>query len=315
MKLSVDQIFLQANTAHHEGKLEEAVEIFKKVIDLKPDYTEAHKDLGLILYKLKRFAEAVLYYKKAIDLKPDDPNMYNQMGNSLFNLGEFELAEIMYNKALELNPDIATAYINLFKINQKFNKLNDAIIYYRKSIELNPDFKDTTNFISKGDWENSKECLQKICLKDILMIKIIINVFIETWCVYCHKLLNRGDIKKFIKIYIKLLVLDEKNKNLNNLNKFLFDNIDFNTVIGLTELNDKILINLSYCKYKFMNRKFSEAEKLSVLNIFDATLLIKNPNTEDIGWLVVRRSLALFKSKKAARKTLNDFIIKSKLIN
>ena len=102
--------------------------------------------------------------------------------------------------------------------------------------------------------------------------------------------------------------MGERNHNLNRLIKFLFKTVDINTILKLVESNDKILIKVSYCQYRFENGDFLQSEKLAATNIQDTKSLIKNNETEDLGWLVVRRSLALCKSKNFARKTLNNLI-------
>ena len=71
---------------------------------------------------------------------------------------------------------------------------------------------------------------------------------------------------------------------------------------------DKILINLSYCQYRFQKEDFLESEVLATSIIKDTKNLIYNIDTEDKGWMVVRRSLALCKNKNLARKNLNDLL-------
>jgi hypothetical protein len=188
------------------------------------------------------------------------------------------------------------------------DRLKEAEANYKKAIMLEPDFINLVNSVDKGDWQNSKNILSKVCTNKIIDMKKYIDEFIALWCLYCNKLLREGDIKKFTQIFIKLLIMGERNYNLNRLIKFLFKTVDINTILKLVESNDKILIKVSYCQYRFENGDFLQSEKLAATNIQDAKSLIKNTETEDLGWLVVRRSLALCKSKNFARKTLNNLI-------
>ena len=103
-------------------------------------------------------------------------------------------------------------------------------------------------------------------------------------------------------------MIGERNHNLNNLTKLLFETVDINLILELVKANDKILIKVSYCQYKFENKDFLLSEELAVKNIQDAKKFIKNTVTEDLGWLIVRRSLALCKNKNFARKILNNLI-------
>ena len=173
---------------------------------------------------------------------------------------------------------------------------------------LEPDFINLVNSVDKGDWQISKNILSKVCINKINNMKKYIDEFIALWCLHCNKLIREGDIKKFTQIFIKLLIMGERNPNLNRLIKFLFKTVDINTVLKLIKSNDKILIKVSYCQYRFENGDFLQSEKLAAINIRDAKSLIKNTETDDLGWFVVRRSLALCKNKNFARKTLNNLI-------
>ncbi len=71
---------------------------------------------------------------------------------------------------------------------------------------------------------------------------------------------------------------------------------------------DKLLLKLSYCEYKFLQEEFSEAEVLAAKTIENTEKLIKNRETEDLGWLITRRSLSLFKNKCHSREALQSLI-------
>lgn len=40
-------------------------------MEIKPDYAEAHFNLGLLLASRGRVAEAIVHYQKALEIKPD----------------------------------------------------------------------------------------------------------------------------------------------------------------------------------------------------------------------------------------------------
>ncbi|WP_415303216.1 hypothetical protein ABXT48_02605 [Candidatus Pelagibacter sp. Uisw_101] len=234
----------------------------------------AWKVLGAIFNKTGRIKESLVALQKSVHLNPQDSEAHKNLGIALEQLGILDKAEASYNKAILLESE----------------------------------FIDMVNSINKGDWENSKDLLSKICTNKITNIKRYIDGFIKSWCLRGRNLLAKGDIKEFSQIYVKLLMIGKKNSNLNNLTKFLFETVDINLILKLVETNNKILIKISYCQYKFENKDFLLSEELAAKNIQDAKNLIKNTVTEDLGWLVVSRSLALCKNKNFARKILNNFI-------
>ena len=62
------------------GKLEEAIEAYKKAIALKPDYAKAYYNMGVTLKDQGKLDEAIEANKKATTLKPDYAEAYYNMG-------------------------------------------------------------------------------------------------------------------------------------------------------------------------------------------------------------------------------------------
>jgi Flp pilus assembly protein TadD len=55
----------------NQGKAEEAARHFSTALQSRPDYPEAHYQLGIILAGRKQTAEAILHLREAVRLKPD----------------------------------------------------------------------------------------------------------------------------------------------------------------------------------------------------------------------------------------------------
>ena len=51
--------------------LDEAVACYRRALKLKPDYAEAHYNLGNALQDQGKLDEAVDCYRRAVELKPD----------------------------------------------------------------------------------------------------------------------------------------------------------------------------------------------------------------------------------------------------
>ena len=290
------------------GKLDKAEANFKKTIEFKSEYALAYYNLGLVLQLLKKMDEAEANFRKTVKLKPDFVEAYNTLGIVLKNINKVDEAEQCFKKALQLKPDFIKAHNNLGIMLKNLDRIDEANESLRKSLIMQPDFIELKKTINKGDWEHSKNLLENICLKKIIDTERYVKEFALQWCEYCYKLLSENNLEKFTKIITKLLIIYERNYDLNKLIKFFFDSVDVNEVLKLVESNDKFLINLGYCQYKFMVKDFSKAEILASINIQDSITLIGNPETEDLAWLIVRRNLKMYKNKNLARQTLNNFI-------
>ena len=338
--LAIQEIFGRAVKNHQEGKTDIAQDLYNQILKINPNYSDAHNNLGLIFKDLKEHQKAKECFEKAISIDPSyvkahynlgivfkelgehqkakdcyektiqidsgNEQAYNNLGNTYTDLGEYQNAKTVYEKAIELKPDYAQAHNNLGVILKKLNRLEEAEVSLRKSIIFNTDFIEVTKSINKGDWQNSKYLLEKMSTIKIIDMSRSVTEFIRIWCIYCHQLLIQGDIKRLTKILTKLLIIGERNQNINNLINSYFDTVDIIKALELVELNDKVLIKVGYCQYKFSTRDYVLSESLAILNIKEASKLIANPETADLGWLIVRRSLALCKNRNIAREALNS---------
>jgi Ca-activated chloride channel family protein len=95
------------------GRFEGAVKAFKQAIKLKPDYAEAHYNLGDAYAQLHEFKKAIDEYKQAISYKPDLTMAYNNMGTAHYKLGEHKLAIAAYKEAIRLDPKRAMTHFNV----------------------------------------------------------------------------------------------------------------------------------------------------------------------------------------------------------
>ena len=128
--------------AHRAGKPDEAVACYRRALELKPDFAEAHNNLGNALQDQGKLDEAVACYRRALELKPDFAEAHNNLGNALKDQGKLDEAVACYRRALELKPDYAEAHNNLGNAFKDQGKLDEAVACYRRALELKPDFAE-----------------------------------------------------------------------------------------------------------------------------------------------------------------------------
>ena len=119
------------------GKINESLVASQKSVQLEPQDSEAHNNLGITLKELDRLNEAEASCRKAITLKPDFLEAHYNLGNTLQELGRLKEAEVSYRKAITLKPDYAEAYNNLGNTLKELGRLEEAMNCYIKAIELN----------------------------------------------------------------------------------------------------------------------------------------------------------------------------------
>ncbi len=91
----------------------EALEAYKKAVELNTNAAGALVNLGTIHYHLHKFKEAADYYQRAIDVDPRYALAHFNLGNLRDEQGHLEQALEHYATALKLNPDYADAHYNV----------------------------------------------------------------------------------------------------------------------------------------------------------------------------------------------------------
>ena len=122
------------------GKIENAINNYKKAINIKPGFSEVHNNLALSLKKLARNEEAVVVFKKAIQLDPNSHSIHYNLGNTQNDLGQHEEAIASFNRAIKLNPKDASIHNNLGNSLKALARSEEAIASFERAIKLKPDF-------------------------------------------------------------------------------------------------------------------------------------------------------------------------------
>ncbi len=153
------------------GRLDEAIDSYRRAIGLKADYAEAHNNLGNALRQARQFDAAFRACAEAIRLQPRYVEAFNNLGNALHEMGELDDAVASYCKAIELKPDYALAYSNLASILREQDKKDLAIECYRKALDLQPDLWSAHRNLclllrEKREWEGMLEACRKVIAVD-----------------------------------------------------------------------------------------------------------------------------------------------------
>lgn len=122
------------------GHIDGALKMFESAIKIKPNYAEAHFNLGVVLKLLNRESDAIQSYKNAITINQNYPDAYNNLGTSLHELGHFNEAVESLEWAIAYKHDFAEAHNNLGNVLNDIGKVNDAINCFKKAISIEPNY-------------------------------------------------------------------------------------------------------------------------------------------------------------------------------
>jgi len=101
-----DLLYDRAMAAEKVGRLDMLETDLRRLIELKPDFAHAYNALGYTLAdRTPRLQEAIELLKKALDLAPDDPFILDSMGWALFKSNRFDEAIAFLRRAHDAKPD------------------------------------------------------------------------------------------------------------------------------------------------------------------------------------------------------------------
>ncbi|MBN1225088.1 MAG: tetratricopeptide repeat protein, partial [Candidatus Aminicenantes bacterium] len=105
--------FYRAVAQEKNGQIDEALEDYRKVMELKPDFILPYSRSGKIYARQQKYEKAVELYKESVRLGDQDITTLYNYGVVLLNLGKSADAKAVFESLLALDVDYADAYYHL----------------------------------------------------------------------------------------------------------------------------------------------------------------------------------------------------------
>ena len=119
--------YYNLGTSHQKaGRLDEAATAYSRVIDLRPDYIEAHHNLALIYREQERFEAAASAFRRALHFRPESPEILSALGGVYALQDSLDRALEQFQAALRLEEDDADAWYGLANVYIKQGKVEKA---------------------------------------------------------------------------------------------------------------------------------------------------------------------------------------------
>jgi tetratricopeptide (TPR) repeat protein len=88
-----------------KGQRQEAIAHYRRAVELRDDFADAHTNLARALLAFGVTDEAIVHFRKAKDLPPEDAKSHLRLAVALARSGQTAEANREYQRALELTPD------------------------------------------------------------------------------------------------------------------------------------------------------------------------------------------------------------------
>lgn len=145
------EVFNQISRAREiglSGQFDEAVKILTGILEEDPTISDGFFALGNVYFKARKFAEALEAFKKSLDLKPDDSFAVINVANCYAALNQLEQAEKFILEQVERgfeDPQFYHVLGNLYALRNNYDK---ALPYFEKCLARNPRSASAHNAIA-----------------------------------------------------------------------------------------------------------------------------------------------------------------------
>ena len=123
--------------AHRQRQADdEAIEEYRRAIELKPDEPELHRSLGLIYLLNNSYGEAQQYLERALELDHANPRTLYVMGRLYVARQQHEASIRFLEGALRLDPNLVEARPSLGRAYLRAGRLEEAAVQLEKGLVL-----------------------------------------------------------------------------------------------------------------------------------------------------------------------------------
>ena len=210
------------------NKTQDAMQCYEKTIELRPDYAEAHNNLGNLLKTEGQHEKAIISYEKALEIKPELYEATYNLGVIFQERENYVLAIKNYLKVLDIDPIHRDTLVNLGDVFRQQHMFDESLRVLEKAEKLYPDYAEIKNnlgltFRDQGDLVKAIGSYKEAILLNINYAEAYNNLGIV--------FRDQGDLKKAVNNYEKAIEINPKfaeaYANISKIKKYEKNDIQF----------------------------------------------------------------------------------------
>ena len=139
--------FRLAVVHQREGKTEEMLATYDRLLALDPNQASAYNSLGYHYIGRRDFVKGEDYLKRYRFLAPDQANPFDSLGELYANTGRYDEAEEHLKRALEVKPDFVPSIGHLGTLEVGRGNPEAAARWFRRAGELSESWKERHGYV------------------------------------------------------------------------------------------------------------------------------------------------------------------------
>lgn len=137
---SAQEEFERGTAAAQSGRMAEGITALRRAIELRPDFPEAHYNLGAACREVGDADAALAAYRRAAELAPKFADVYVDIASILRERRELDEAERSLRTALALKPAFPEALLELGNVHKGAGDWRAAVEDFQRAVSLAPAF-------------------------------------------------------------------------------------------------------------------------------------------------------------------------------
>ncbi len=140
--LELEALGKGAESAFSKGRYAAAEQLYRTLLDKRPDHLPSLVNMGTILLQRNKPAESIEIFRRAIALAPQMPVPYYLCGSAMYRAGQDAEAAAMFRKSIELDPAHADSFFYLGNLEGLQGETDAALAHLAAAVRLNPTLAD-----------------------------------------------------------------------------------------------------------------------------------------------------------------------------
>ncbi len=163
--------YIMSLDASLSGRINQAIEELKKIVEYYPDEKEAFYRLGALYGNAGQMDSAISCYERAVSIDPLYKPAHNQLAYAYSATGDVEQAIEAINKYIAIAPDEANPYDSRGDIYAAYGRIEEAIKSYSQALRVKPDYNVSLRnlgsmYLFNKEYARADSCFQMLTLAD-----------------------------------------------------------------------------------------------------------------------------------------------------
>lgn len=151
--INVQEIILKGDKYRENKEYKKALETYYQAFKVDPKSIEALHGAALVYLEEEKVEKAINIFNKIMEMdsiyQEEYKHILNHVAISLGKHGLHDKAISLYQKAISLDPNDEVLFFNLSGAFIRSNKYQEAKTFLEKAIELDPSFEEAKNLLEK----------------------------------------------------------------------------------------------------------------------------------------------------------------------